>query len=109
MLNRNNLRHHLSQKMGFAVLIGALLWVVLLAQMAAKMRDVTFNDTTQTVAFGPLELVDITKKISDHGAVMINFQFHSGILWYVLLWLALGAAFGYAVHRYGGKKHTAQD
>jgi hypothetical protein len=109
MLHRNDLRHHIIQKMGIAALGAALTWAILLSQTAAKMRDVTFNSTTQDVAFGPLVLTHITKTVNDNGTVTATFHFAQGLLWYLLIWLAVGAAIGYAVATFGGRKKRAQE
>jgi len=63
-----------------------------------------YNSMTEHVTFGPLALTHITKTITDHGQVIATFRFDTGLVWYALFWLALGAAAGYAVHAFGGKK-----
>lgn len=99
------LQRHITQKVAWAWLIGTVCWVLLLVQTSAAVRS-SGGVGTREVSVGPLVLNTITRQA--HGdSYVATISFEDGLIWYALLWLALGSIVGWFVAQ--RQKHKVDD
>lgn len=91
MPNNATRQQQITKTVGLSILVAVGLWVVLLVIAASEVRQLT---GAHQVSIGPLVLNQIVRGTSEHGPT-VSFTFEKGLLLYLLIFAALGAAIGY--------------
>jgi hypothetical protein len=91
-MNQSATSQKLAKGIGSSLLIGSLVWAAFLGYGAVALRGQEGN-SGYDVAIGPLLLHHISKQQTADGFTA-SFSFESGLLWYGLFWIALGAVAG---------------
>ncbi|HEX9153560.1 MAG TPA: hypothetical protein VF809_01950 [Candidatus Saccharimonadales bacterium] len=103
MFHRTSLQQHLSQKIGMSLGAGAAVWIALLVNGSAAIRNSV--EASHNITFGPLLLNTLSKQ-RINGGFKAAIYFEPNLVWYAILWVVIGIAIGLAVTNFAPKKDT---
>jgi hypothetical protein len=93
MLHAPSLRRAMVQMGNFGLLAGTVMWILLVVHGAQRVSS-GIAVQEYLVRFGPLNLTHIVKKPIT-GGFIANLSLETGLLWYIIGWIAAGAAAGW--------------
>lgn len=76
-----------------SVFIGAGIWVCLVLAAAYRLSKHT-SSSTESIAFGPLTLTQLTTEVIPQGPTTVSFSLEYGLLLYILFLIATGIGCG---------------
>jgi hypothetical protein len=103
MFHRTTLLRHLGQKIGMSLGTGATIWIVLLINGSAVIRNST--EASYNITFGPLLLGTLSKQKID-GGFKAAIYFEPNLVWYVIFWVITGIIIGLVTARFAPKSGT---
>ena len=89
------------------LLCGTLLWVILMVKGAGELRGAS-GTQEYIVQCGPFVLTHISKH-AVAGGFTAGFSLESGLVWYILSWIAAGILLGGIVLYAGGRGSKISD